>query len=80
MAEFHLFGVDPLSLPLGGVCSFRFNVSLLACCHCLQQNALAVKDDFGSAYLLGERMHGPTCLGQIERNARNMPKILVHFG
>ena len=35
-----LFGNDPLSLPRAGVCSSRFNVSLLVCCHCLQHNLM----------------------------------------
>ena len=47
-------------------------------CRC--KGAFGVGDDFGSAFLLGDRMHGLTCLGGILRNANNMPDLLVHFG
>ena len=30
---------------------------------CQGRGAFAVKDNFGSAFLFGDHMHGPTCLG-----------------
>jgi hypothetical protein len=42
--------------------------------------ALGVGDDFGSAFLLGDNMHGPTCFGGIVKNVSNMLELLVHFG
>ena len=47
---------------------------------CRGRDTLAIGDDFGSRFLLGDRMHSPTCLGGIKTNASNMPKFHVHFG
>ena len=47
---------------------------------CRGRDGLGVEDDFGSAFLFGDSMHGPTCLGGIVRNASNMPELLVDFG
>jgi hypothetical protein len=43
-------------------------------------STLAVGYDFGSAFFLINRTHGPTCLGGIIRNVINMPEFVVHFG
>ena len=40
---------------------------------CRGRGVLRVGDDFGSAFLFGDNMHGPTCLGGIVSNASNMP-------
>ena len=62
MAELHgraslfgvpLFGVDPLPLPLGGVCNSRFNASLLACCQCLQHFTPSREEDHALRIVLG---------------------------
>jgi hypothetical protein len=45
-------------------------------CRC--KGAIGVEDDFGSAFILCDSMHRPTCFGGIIRNASNMPKFLVH--
>ena len=47
-------------------------------CRC--RGPLGVGDDFGSAFFLGDIMHGPTCIGGIVRNASNMLEFLVDFG
>ena len=47
---------------------------------CRSLGAFAVGNNFGSAFLLGDCMHGPICFGRIIRNANNMPKLFVHFG
>jgi hypothetical protein len=47
-------------------------------CRC--RGALGVGKNFGSAFILGDNMHGPTRLGGIVRNASNMLELLVHFG
>ena len=46
---------------------------------CWDKGALAIGDNFGSVFLLGDCMHGPTCLGGIMKNASNMPELLVHY-
>jgi hypothetical protein len=46
---------------------------------CRGRGVFAIGDDFGSIFLLGDRMYIPTCLGGIIKNARNMTKFLVHF-
>jgi hypothetical protein len=43
------------------------------------RGALGVGDKFGSAFLLGDSMHGPTFLRGIVRNTSNMPELLLHF-
>jgi hypothetical protein len=47
---------------------------------CWYMGAFGVGDNFGSAFSLGDSMHGPTCLGGFLRNASNMLELLVHFG
>jgi hypothetical protein len=42
--------------------------------------ALGVGDDFGSAFLLCDHMHGPTYLGGIGKSVSNMLEFFVHFG
>jgi hypothetical protein len=46
---------------------------------CRGMYALAVRYDFGNAFLLGDSMYGPICLGRTLKNANNMPELLVHF-
>jgi hypothetical protein len=41
-------------------------------CRC--RDVLGVGDKFGSAFLLGDNMHGPTYFGAIVKNASNMPE------
>jgi hypothetical protein len=47
---------------------------------CQGKGVFGIGDDFGSAFLLGDNMHGPTCIGGIVRNASNMPEFLFDFG
>jgi hypothetical protein len=46
---------------------------------CWGRGALGVGDDFGSAFLLRNSIHGPACLRWIVRNTSNMPEFLVDF-
>ena len=40
---------------------------------CMGRGGLGIGDDFGSAFLFTDNMHGPTCLRGIVWNANNMP-------
>jgi hypothetical protein len=46
---------------------------------CRGIGALGVGDNFGSAFLLRDSMHGPACLRGIVRNTSNMLEFLVNF-
>ena len=44
---------------------------------CQGGGALRVGDDFGSAFILGDCMHGPACLGGIIRDVSNILEFFV---